>query len=191
MALLDIVVFLLIGGFGIRGFLSGFVTESLSLGAVIAGILAVRFLHAPVTGFLAPYVSGEYVAALLAFVLIFGIVYFGGRMLAGSIGRQTRKSALGAVDRLLGLGFGAVKGLLIATVGFVCFSMVYDLLYGDVATRPGWVRLSRSYPLLNASGQAMSAWLAENSQDGGLLGGFGSGTGDNAQDAGNDSEATS
>jgi membrane protein required for colicin V production len=171
MALLDIVVFLLIGGFGIRGFLSGFVTESLSLCAVLGGILAVRFLHTPVTAFLAAYVSSEYVAALLSFVLLFATVFIAGKMLAGSIGKHTKSSALGPFDRVLGLGFGAVKGLLIATVGFVLFSIVYDALYGDLAARPGWVRTSRSYPLLNASGQAMSKWLAENSQSGGLLGG--------------------
>jgi membrane protein required for colicin V production len=173
MVLLDIVVFLLIGGFGVRGFLSGFVKESLSIGAIIAGILAVRFLHATVTVFLTGYVSNEYVAALLAFVLLFGTVYIAGKMLANAVGNRSRSSVLGPFDRVLGLGFGAIKGLLIATVGFVGFSIVYDALYGDLAARPGWIRASRSYPLLNASGQAMSAWLAENSHEGGLLGGSG------------------
>jgi len=172
MALLDIAVFLLIGGFGIRGFISGFVTESLSLAAVIAGVLAVRFLHTPATAFLAPHMGSEYAAALLAFVAVFAIVFIGGKMAASAIGGQVKSSSLGMVDRMLGLGFGAVKGLLIATLGFVLFTIIYDSLYGELSPRPDFMRLSRSYPLLNASGQAMSAWVAENSHSGGLLGGM-------------------
>lgn len=173
MALLDIAVFLLIGGFGIRGLISGFVTESLSLAAVIGGVIAVRFLHAPATAFLTPHMGSEYAAALLAFVAVFAMVFIGGKMLAGMIGRQTKQSTLGMVDRMLGLGFGAVKGLLIATLGFVLFTIVHDSLYGELSPRPDFMRLSRSYPLLNASGQAMSAWIAENSRSGGLLGAMG------------------
>ncbi len=54
MAVLDIVVLLLVGGFGVRGLMKGFVKEVLSLCAVVAGIIAVRFLHAPVTGWSRP-----------------------------------------------------------------------------------------------------------------------------------------
>ncbi len=78
MAVLDIVVLLLVGGFGVRGLMKGFVKEVLSLCAVVAGIIAVRFLHAPVTGWFAPYLGSEYVAALLVFVAIFGFVLCGG-----------------------------------------------------------------------------------------------------------------
>lgn len=184
MALLDIVVFLLIGGFGVRGLLRGFVCEALSLGAVILGILAVRFLHAPFTGWLAAHVGGEYVGALLAFVLLFGLVYMLGRLLANFIGGHVRRSALGAFDRLLGLGFGAVKGLLIATLAFAGFTILYDALYGDVTRRPDWMRHARAYPLLNASSSAMSAWIAQSRRDGGLLHAV-TGSGDNDSEAGN------
>lgn len=170
MASLDIAVFLLIGGFGVRGFLSGFVSELLSLFAVVAGILAVYFLHAPVTAYLAPHLGTEYAAAMLVFLLVFGLAYIVVKLLASTVGNQIRNSALGPFDRVLGFGFGAVKGLLIATLGFVGFSIVYDALYGSLAPRPPWMRFARSYPLLNASGEAMSAWLAENGREGGLLG---------------------
>lgn len=169
MAWLDIAVFLLIGGFGIRGFLSGFVGELLSLGAVIAGILAVRFFHPQATVLLTPYLKTEYAAALLAFVLLFTAVFLAGKMLAGWIGGRMRASSLGMADRFLGLGFGAVKGLLIATLGFVLFSIVFNALYGESASRPAWVRLARSYPLINASSEAVSDWVAESSRKGGLL----------------------
>ena len=170
MTALDIAVLLLIGGLAIRGFLAGFVTESLSLGALIAGMVAVRLFHAPVTAMLTGFLGTEYGAALLAFALVFGIVFGLGKWLARSIGGKTKSSMLGMVDRLLGLGFGAVKGLLVATICYVLFTIGYDALYGAETNRPDWMRLSRSYPLLSASGAAMSQWLAENSRQGGLLG---------------------
>ncbi len=74
------------------------------------------------------------------------------------------------VDRVLGLGFGAIKGILVATVCFVGFTFVYDALYGELTPRPDWLRLTRSYPLLNASGEAMSSWVAQTSREGGLVG---------------------
>jgi len=106
-----------------------------------------------------------------------------GKMLANMIGRRTRSSLLGPADRLLGAGFGAVKGLLVATVCFVLFTICYDALYGVETSRPDWLRLSRAYPLLSASGSAMSEWVAENSRNGGLIGGIMMDEADNATNA--------
>jgi len=170
MTALDIAVLLLIGGLAIRGFLAGFVTESIAIASLVAGMVAVRLFHTPVTAMVAGFVGSEYAAALLAFVLVFGIVYGGGKFLAKWSGNKTKSSALGMVDRLLGFGFGAVKGLLVASIAYVLFTIGYDALYGARSNRPDWMRLSRSYPLLSASGSAMSQWIAENSRQGGLLG---------------------
>lgn len=172
MTVLDVAVLLLIGGLAIRGLIRGFVTESLSLCALIAGIVAVRLFHAPVTAFLNEMIDAEYVAALLGFVTVFGSVYVLGTLTAHWIGDKTRGSVLGLFDRVLGLGFGAIKGLLVATIAYVLFTIGYDALYGVESNRPDWMRLSRSYPLLSASGSAMSEWMAENSRQGGLLGAF-------------------
>lgn len=170
MTALDIVVLLLMGGNAAFGIGRGFTAEVLSMLALILAIVAVRLFHAPVTDLLTAFVGTGSGAAVLAFALLFGIVWYGGKMLAGVIGGRMRSSAVGPVDRVLGGGFGALKGLLIATVGFVAFALVYDTLYGADAARPDWMRESRTYPLLNASGRAMSEWLAERRRQGGLLG---------------------
>jgi len=182
MTTLDIAMLLLVGGLAVRGFLAGFVTESLSLAALIVAIIAVRLFHAPGTSMLHGLIGAEYGAALIAFVLIFGLVFALGKTLAKMIGRRTKNSALGPVDRLLGLGFGAVKGLIVATICFVLFTICYDALYGVETARPDWLRLSRAFPLLSASGSAMSEWVSENSRNGGLLDGMVAGDPDNAAD---------
>lgn len=170
MTAMDIMVLLLIGGNGVIGFGRGFVCEALSMVALALAIVAVRLFHAPATSLLTGMIGTEGGAATLALALVFGFTWFFGKYLAQRIGVSTRKSALGPVDRILGLGFGALKGLLIATVAFVGFAILYDTLYGAEARRPEWMRQSRTYPLLNASGKAMSEWLAERRRHGGIVG---------------------
>ncbi|HKR16385.1 CvpA family protein [Rhizorhapis sp.] len=161
MTALDIIVLLLIGGGATFGFIRGFVMETLSLIAWVLAIFAIRLLHAPTTEWLTDPVGTEAGAAVLAFALVFGVTFLAGKFLARSLGARTRKSVLGPVDRVLGLGFGVLKGLIGATLIFMLASLVYDTIYGGNAERPEWMTASRSYPLLNASGKAMSDFVAE------------------------------
>ena len=156
---MDIIVLLLIGGGAVMGVMRGFVMEVLSLFAWAAAIFALKLLHGPVSSLLVHVVKSPSGAAVLSFLLVFGAVFFAGKMVAASLGQRTKKSVLGSVDRLLGLGFGALKGLLIATVLFLGVNLVYDTIYGGASARPSFVRNSRTYPLLNASGRAVVDWV--------------------------------
>jgi membrane protein required for colicin V production len=66
---------------------------------------------------------------------------------------------LGPVDRLLGGGFGMLKGLIGATLFFLLANLATDMLYGPNADRPEWMTDSRTYPLLNATGRAVVDWV--------------------------------
>lgn len=158
---IDIIVLLVIGGCAIFGILRGFVQETLSMIAWVLGIFAVRLFHAPVTGLLTAFVGSESGAAVLAFALVFGLTFLAGKFLARALGKRTRTSVLGPIDRVLGGGFGAVKGLIGATLVFMAFTLVYDTIFGAKASRPDWLAHARTYPLLSASGAAISAFIAE------------------------------
>ncbi len=162
---LDIIVILLVGGGAILGFLRGFVTEALSLIAWVLAVVAVKFLHSPVSDALAPTIGTAAGAAVLAFVLVFGITFFLGKFLSRSLGARTRQSVLGPVDRVLGLGFGAVKGLIFSTLLFLLVTMVLDTVNGGATKRPEWVRESRTYPLLSASGKALVDYMNQRRMD--------------------------
>ncbi|WP_022683119.1 CvpA family protein [Sphingobium bisphenolivorans] len=157
----DILVLLLLGGCAVFGLLRGFVQETLSLIAWVLGIFAIRLFHSSATEILTPFVGTRSGAAILSFLLVFGVTFGAGKLLAHAIGRRTRQSILGPVDRVLGAGFGAIKGLIGATLVFLAFSLVYDTFYGSGARRPDWMSDARTYPLLNASGQAISEFVAE------------------------------
>ena len=159
MTALDIIVLFLLGGGAVFGFMRGFVQEALSLIAWIMIIAAVRILHGPTTAALGEAVGTESGAAVLAFLAIVIVVYALGRWIAKLIGAKSRKSVLGPIDRVLGFGFGAVKGLIGATLIFLLLVMGYETLFGGDEKRPEWMTKSRTYPLLNASGDAMSEFV--------------------------------
>jgi membrane protein required for colicin V production len=161
MTALDIVVLFLLGAGAIFGFMRGFVQEALSLIAWVLVIAAVRLLHGPVTGFLTEPVGTESGAAVLAFLAIAILAYVLGKGIAKSIGSKSRKSVLGPIDRVLGFGFGIMKGLIGATLIFLLLVMGYETIFGSDEKRPEWMTGSRTYPLLNASGEAMSGFVAE------------------------------
>ena len=155
MTALDIIVLLLVGGGLVFGWMRGFVGEVLSLAAWIVAIVFLRLLHTPVTAVLEAPVGTRSGAAVLAFALVFGVTFLIGKLVARRVGGGVRRSVIGPVDRVLGSGFGALKGLIGATLLYLGGNLVYDTFYGAAAERPQWMAQSRSYPLLYARGRAI------------------------------------
>ena len=159
MTALDIIVLFLIGAGAIFGFMRGFVQEALSLISWTLIIAAIRILHGPLTEMLAGPVGTDAGAAVVAFLAIVIVTYALGKWIAKSTGTKSRQSVLGPIDRVLGFGFGALKGLIGATLIFLLLVMGYETIFGGAEKRPEWMTKSRTYPLLHASGDAMSSFV--------------------------------
>ena len=163
---LDIFVLLLLGGGALVGFVRGFTQEVLALIAWIAGIAAVKLFHAPVAAALAGSAGSATSASMLAFAILFLPTFIALRLFGRAVGGRARRSVLGPVDRLLGGGFGMLKGLIGAVLVFLLANFATDLTYGPSADRPHWMTASRTYPLLNASGRAVVDWVEERQHPG-------------------------
>ena len=148
---LDILVLLTVGLGAALGFSRGFVNETVSLAAWVLAIIVVKALHTPVSAMLVGPVGTESGAAVLGFALVFGLTFLAVKMAGKALGTTTNGSLLGPFDRVLGLAFGALKGLIAATLVFLLVSLVFDTLNGRSAPRPAWMTESRTYPLLRAS----------------------------------------
>jgi membrane protein required for colicin V production len=166
MTALDIFVLLVVGGAALVGFVRGFVHEVLALVAWIVAIVALKLFHEPLAERLVGTVGTEAGAAVLAFALLFLPTYIAVKLFAKAVGGRTRKSVLGPVDRVLGGGFGMVKGLLGATLVFLLANLATDMVYGGNSPRPGWMTRSQTFPLLNASGRAVVDWVEERQHPG-------------------------
>ncbi|MFZ3483692.1 CvpA family protein [Sphingomonas sp. 3-13AW] len=156
---LDIVVLLIVGGAALLGLKRGFVTEVLSLMAWIFVVFAIKLFHTPLSVALLAFVGTSAGAATLAFALIAGVVYFLGRLVANGVGSRTRTSILGPVDRALGFGFGAVKGLVLSSLGFLLLVLVCDTIAGGPKQRPDWITQSRTYPLLDSTSASIADFV--------------------------------
>lgn len=158
---LDVFVFLLLIGGGAIGFVRGFVHEVISLLAWVVGIAMLKLFHTQLwSGIESSFKTSSAAAAVLAFAILFVPSYLIVKLLARSLGGRTRKHAvLGPFDRTLGAGFGALKGLLGATLFFLLANLATDMVYGPQAERPQWMTKSRTYPLLNASGRGIVDWV--------------------------------
>lgn len=156
---LDIITLLIIAGAAVLGFLRGFTTEVLAFLAWILVVVAVKFFHGGLTALLAPMIGTEGGAAVLAFALLAGISYFGGRLIANTLGGQMRNSMLGPIDRALGVGFGVAKGLILVSMGFLVLMLVLDTFDGGRAHRPKWITRSVTYPLLDTTSAAIGDFV--------------------------------
>ena len=156
----DIIVLLIVGVAAVGGFLRGFVQEVLSLAAWILAIFAIHYLHTPLYEWLEPKIGTPSGAAVLAFALLLLIPYAGMKLIAGRLGGATRTSLLGPIDRVLGFGFGAIKGAIVVTCAFALLVLGYDTVWG-YAGRPTWITTARTYPLVNASADALVQLIHE------------------------------
>lgn len=150
----DLIVLLVVGVAAVGGFMRGFVQELLSLLAWGVAILAIYNLHTPLYDWLLPKVGNPTGAATVAFAVLLLIPYAGMKLIAGRLGESSRSSLLGPIDRVLGFGFGAIKGAIVVTCAFALLVLGYDAAWG-IAGRPDWIKQARTYPLVNASADAL------------------------------------
>ena len=82
------------------------------------------------------------------------------KVIANNVGMASRNSLLGPIDRVLGFGFGALKGMLIVVIAFSLLVLGYDTVW-SYKGRPNWITTARSYELVDSSSRALVQVLAE------------------------------
>jgi membrane protein required for colicin V production len=156
----DIAILLIVGATAVTGFMRGFLQEVLALSAWIFALFAIRFLHTPVYNVLEPYVGTQSGASVLAFALLMLVPYGAVKALSRWIGAASKASLLGPIDRVLGFGFGAVKGMIVVLLGFSVLVLGYDTVWGAKG-RPSWITQARTYPFANAGSEALVELIAK------------------------------
>lgn len=154
----DWVVIALVGLLSLTGLLRGFTQEAISLAGWIGAAIVVRIFHEDVTMWLVPRAGGEASGAIIAFLLLFFGTVIAAKLLANAAGGAARRSMLGPMDRLLGLGFGGLKGVILASVLFLLTQFATGYFDPD-RSPPEWLANSQSGPLLALSANAMVGWV--------------------------------
>jgi len=122
---LDAVLVLLLVWSVVTAFRKGFTREIIGVISVIVGLLAGAWFYGTVAVHLLPYVSSPAAAKFAGFLLIFCAVLLLGAVVSTLVRKFLRLTGLSFFDRLLGAGFGLLRGGLIG-VALVTAMMAFS-----------------------------------------------------------------
>jgi membrane protein required for colicin V production len=127
MTWVDLVVFGFLAISGLLAFARGFVREVLGIGAWIGAVAAAILGLPTMRGFVRQWFASPDWVDPVSFIVIFLGSLIILMIIAGMLGRVARKSALGGVDRTLGLVFGLVRGAAVVIVAYILGQMVFPI----------------------------------------------------------------
>jgi membrane protein required for colicin V production len=165
MSLFDVIILLILACSALIGFVRGALREVMTVlafvGAVAAALFALR-----VTGPLARQIMDpDWAGTVAALLIVFVAVYILIRVAGAGLQNRVHQTALGSVDRTIGLGFGLLRGL----VAIGVFHLVFHA--ATPADRvPQWISDAALYPLSKTCAKALSQLAPEGSAVAGRLG---------------------
>lgn len=139
----DIVVLVVVGLSALFALSRGFVTELLSLLGWVGAFIGLRLFFAPVSAWMRASISSPAGADVLTLLLLFFGLLMLFRFIAGFLGNKIKQTSVGIVDRIMGAAFGAVRGVLIVSLGYAAVMLLLDR-----ENMPDWVRGSKTEPLI-------------------------------------------
>ena len=158
---LDVVLLILLLGSVVTSFSAGLTREVVGLVSMIAALILAIWFYGTAGSFLLPYVSSPGVANFCGFLIVFCGVLILGALLGRALGRLMKVAGLSFVDRLLGAGFGVVRGLLIS------IAVVLALLaFTPGKSPPNSVVNSRVAPYVIDAARLVSAVAPHELKDG-------------------------
>lgn len=122
---IDIIIIIILALAMVRGFINGFVKEVASLAALILGIWGAIKFSSFTAAKLYDYfdMTGKYVG-IISFIITFLIIVIVIHFIGMLVDKLMEAVALGFVNRLLGIGFGLLKSVLIMSVVLVVLNAI-------------------------------------------------------------------
>ncbi len=143
---LDYVLMAILGFSVIQSFRRGFVREVISLIAAVAALVLGMWFYSEAAAFLRNWISSARAANFVGFLLVVLAVLIAGAIIGSVVRRFVKAIGLSFFDRLLGAGFGLVRGALIAIALLIAY-MAFGPNSGP-KTAPDAVVHSQIAPLL-------------------------------------------
>jgi membrane protein required for colicin V production len=156
----DWLVVLIVGTTAAFGLMRGFIAEVASLAAWVAGFVAVRMVYTPARAVFVEASGSEMLGTLAAVLGPFLLALLLVKLLGSFLSSSAKGSLIGPFDRLLGLGFGLVKGFLVASLGFLLLTLALKILPGE-DDRPAWLAKARTAPTLALVANAMVGYVGD------------------------------
>lgn len=140
MSLLDLLLVVILGWSIVSGFLAGFARAGVGFFAAVAGVLFGFWFYGIPAAFFATWIESETTTNLLGFFTVFFATVGAGALAGKLLAKLFKWTGLSWLDRLLGAGFGVVRGALVAA-GFVTVLLAFT-----PRPTPNWMVGSRLLP---------------------------------------------
>ncbi|MCG7393978.1 CvpA family protein [Microvirga sp. ACRRW] len=157
-SVLDLVVLGIVLISALLAAVRGFTREVLAIVAWVVAAAAAWYLHPAALPIAQQYISSGTVALVAAIGGIFVITLIIVSIITVQISDLILDSRIGAIDRTLGLVFGAARGFLICVIGWAFLGW---LLQGK---EPEWATASRTRPAMENTRDSIIAMLPENAE---------------------------
>jgi len=115
-SILEVVILIIMAWCIGRSAMSGFTREVIGLGTIVVALLLAAWFHHRAAPLFKDVVRTENLALFFAFSVIFLGTLIAGALIIWLVGRFMKFAKLQWFDRLLGAGFGFIRGWLIASV---------------------------------------------------------------------------
>ena len=116
MPIIDIIIAVALIVSIIVGFVRGFVKEAISIATLVVAIWASLYFGPAVGDVSESWLSSDELQTWFGRILVFGVILALGGLLGWGISKLVRLSVLSGFDRLLGSGFGALRGVLLTAL---------------------------------------------------------------------------
>jgi len=139
-SLLDLLLIAIVGGSVVLGFLAGFARTGIGFLAAVTGVLFGFWFYGIPAAWIHRFVGSEAFSNLVGFLVVFVACVALGGLIGKLLAKLFKWTGLSWLDRLLGAGFGLVRGGL-AGVAFVSVLMAFTPKPG-----PNWMTGSYLLP---------------------------------------------
>jgi membrane protein required for colicin V production len=157
-SVLDLVVIGIVLISALLAAVRGFTREVLAIVAWVVAAAAAWYLHPTALPIAQQYISSNTVALVATIGGIFVITLIIVSIITVQISDLILDSRIGALDRTLGLFFGAARGFLICVIGWAFLGW---LLQGK---EPEWATASKTRPAMENTRDNIIAMLPENAE---------------------------
>jgi membrane protein required for colicin V production len=145
----DLTIAGIIGLSILTGLVRGFVKELISLCVWILAIWVAYTYSQTFSTLLTPYIKDSTIKTVIAFVALLFSVLIGGAIFNALFSFFLKRTGLGGTDRILGMGFGFIRGVLIVSV------LIVAVKFTAIPNQEEQVSGSYLYPKFNP----VVAWL--------------------------------
>jgi membrane protein required for colicin V production len=157
-SVLDLVVIGIVLISALLAAVRGFTREVLAIVAWVVAAAAAWYLHPMALPIAQQYISSNTVALVASIGAIFVVTLIIVSIITVQISDLILDSRIGALDRTLGLFFGAARGFLICVIGWAFLGW---LLQGK---EPEWATASKTRPAMENTRDNIIAMLPENAE---------------------------